>query len=501
MKANRHREHEAKLEAPDDFRIPSLATTVDESHRRLAATYWDTPDLALLRWGHTLRYRRASDRSESGWTLKLGSPQVAAVDPSGAIDRVEVTSSGKPESPPDGLVFLVRGIIRGRELVPVAALRTDRRTHLLSVKGGGDIELSEDLVVATVHGDHAVTFRQIEVEAKTERSRKAIGPLVDRLKEAGATPTRSSKLEVALDRVPGLDVTAPSLSKDASVEDLVRSAVAAGTIRLIEHDPLVRLGSDPEAVHQARVATRRLRSDLKTLEPALQRSEVERIRQELGWIGGLLGDVRDLDVLINRVRNRARELPKEDRGPSSEILAGLDEDRGDRRRALVGALGSDRYLRILETLVEASNDPPVVWTDRSAREFLRKRIHKAWRRTLDAADRLDERSTDPELHEVRKRAKRARYAAELGTPLFPKRAARLAKKLEAVQEALGEIQDTVVAEDRFRSSPPANARIDVAFVAGSLAFAERETRRRERDAWLDAWRSTSWKPQRRWLAT
>ena len=68
-------EREMKFDVSEDFEMPPLEAVVNESTVRLIATYWDTPDFRLLRWGHTLRYRHATDGSEDGWTLKLSAPR------------------------------------------------------------------------------------------------------------------------------------------------------------------------------------------------------------------------------------------------------------------------------------------------------------------------------------------------------------------------------------------------------------------------------------------
>src|SRR5436190_23325302 len=94
--------------------------------------------------------------------------------------------------------------------------------------------------------------------------------------------------------------------------DAVRAAMAAGVARLLRHDPGVRIGDDPEDVHQARVATRRLRSDLRTFSPLLDGEWLEALRDELRWLGAALGAVRDADVLADRLRRQAATLPEAD---------------------------------------------------------------------------------------------------------------------------------------------------------------------------------------------
>src|SRR5436190_7535261 len=87
--------------------------------------------------------------------------------------------------------------------------------------------------------------------------------------------------------------------------DAVRAALATGFARLLRHDPGVRIGDDPEDVHQARVATRRLRSDLRTFRSLLDQEQAQVLRDELKWAADLLGDVRDADVLLERLRTQA----------------------------------------------------------------------------------------------------------------------------------------------------------------------------------------------------
>ena len=106
----------------------------------------------------------------------------------------------------------------------------------------------------------------------------------------------------------------PPLDFASTPTDVVRAAIARSTARLLAHDPGVRLGDDPEDVHQARVATRRMRSDLRTFRRVLDEDWDESMRDELKWLGGLLGAVRDTDVLLDRLeapgRRPSRRRPR-----------------------------------------------------------------------------------------------------------------------------------------------------------------------------------------------
>ena len=250
---------------------------------------------------------------------------------------------------------------------------------------------------------------------------------------------------------------------------IARDAIAGGLCRLLAHEPGVRRGDDPEDVHQARVATRRLRSDLKTFAAAFS-GDVAGLRDELAWLGGHLGAVRDADVLLER---RAAA------GAPDAVTAVLGAERDAARAELVAALDSARYRTLVGGLrgVEA---------DDVSDRVLTKVVRRRWKQLKDAHSALGSHPEDDALHELRIRAKRVRYAAEASSPVLGKPVARLAKALARLQDALGGLQDAAVAEawlTRTAQSAPS----DVAFACGVLVARERDAREVARRAWPDAW--------------
>ena len=157
----------------------------------------------------------------------------------------------------------------------------------------------------------------------------------------------------------GPDVVIPALDNDSTVAAVVGAAIAAGVTRMIRHDPGVRLGDDPEHVHQARVGTRRLRSDLRTFSRLLDPDWGRPIRDELGWLGAALGEVRDADVLTGRLRRQIRTLAGVDAKAAAALLRRLAIQRDEARVRLLQALDSDRYLLLLENLTQAAAHPPL----------------------------------------------------------------------------------------------------------------------------------------------
>lgn len=497
------RERERKFDAPEDIRIPDLpGTSVTDAGRvRLTAIYWDTVHRRLLRWGHTLRHRRASDGSEDRWTLKLAIPSKRKKDP---LVRAEVHASGSALFPPARLRGLARAVVRKGLLTPVAVVHTvRRRSEVVDQRSTGRIEVDDDRVSSVVGLRRGPSFRQIEVEAASPDAERLMDEMSEALIEAGATPTDRAKIaDVLGNDAPEPEIDLPPSGPKISIRELVRTAIGSGAARLVANDPAARLGSDPEAIHQARVATRRLRSDLKTLEPLLDPVTAGWMRDELSWIGELLGSVRDTDVLIEGTEALATTRGLEPTAVSA-IVKELEKDRARRHVELVDSLGSRRYVHLVDRLIDAGAAPPLaheVDGERRARRPLRKLVRKTWRRTARAVARLDGDPSDADLHEIRKRAKRARYAAELASGALHEEAGPLADRLADLQDVLGELQDAVVAKERL-TELVRRGRLtgEAAFAAGKLLCLEDEARSHARDSWPTAWKASRAKRLRTWL--
>ena len=140
---------------------------------------------------------------------------------------------------------------------------------------------------------------------------------------------------------------------------MVRAAIAHGYLRLVAHDLGVRLDEDPEDVHQARVATRRLRSDLRTFRAYLPEDWAQDIRAELGWVAEALGRARDADVLFERLHGRGRHpRPPDAEAARPACWAGWSPSRARPARHLLKVLDTDRYGVLLDRLVAAARELP-----------------------------------------------------------------------------------------------------------------------------------------------
>jgi CHAD domain-containing protein len=265
--------------------------------------------------------------------------------------------------------------------------------------------------------------------------------------------------------------------------------------RLRSLEPLVRR-DEPDAVHQMRVATRRLRGTLRSFGEVIPRAETERLAGEVKWLGGLLGPVRDGEVLPEHLQATLRPVPVELLiGPVQARVQGhYAPVRAAAREKLIAALDSQRYVSLLADLDRLTLEPPLgPRAAEPARDVLPAAVHRAYRQAGKRMRRAKRTPAGPArdvaVHEARKSARRARYAAEAASPVIGKKARRFAKRMKKVQSVIGEHHDTVMARQAARDLGIAG------HLAGENAFSfgllhERESRQA---AELDARAFRTWK--------
>lgn len=489
-------EREVKLAVPPAFALPDLedlAAAVETSpidERRLETVYYDTPDLRLARWGANLRIRQGE-----GWTLKL---PLTSEGPT--LTRRELEFLGDASQPPEAAVALVIAYVRRATLVPVASLSTLRRRVQLKNREGTLLAEVVDDDVSVIQGLRVQSrFREVEVELKDQSAERLLDPILARLRGAGAADEdQASKLVRALGArataVPEVDPLA--LTSASTAGELVRHAIAVSVASLMRHDPGVRLGDDLEDVHRARVATRRLRSQLRTFRTLLDTEWANALREELRWLGGGLGGVRDRQVMAQRVRARTGALAEDDAPTVADLAAELQAESEEARARLVLDMRTDRYIDLIERLVEASRAPALTpEAQQRAAVVVPALARREWRQLRKGIVALSDQPADSELHRIRILAKRVRYAAEAAEPIAGKIATRSADAAAALQDVLGDHQDSVTAQQWLREAGKGPR----AFVAGELTALERETAAQDRAAWHNVWKKLDRKRLRRWM--
>jgi CHAD domain-containing protein len=485
-------------ELPDLAGLPGVVSVTPEEHE-LEATYVDTRGLALARAHITLRRRTGGH--DAGWHLKL---------PVGD-ERYEVHEplAGADEPVPERLRAALRVVIRDEPLLPVVTLR-NRRTayHLLDGAGRVLAEVADDRVTAW-SGDPTAprVWREWEVEL-VDGDRDLLRAAAEVLVAAGATPSAvSSKLVRALGDAFPTDPAPSAPQPDSPAGEIVRLRLAEQTAELVRRDPLVRCDA-PDSVHKMRVATRRLRSALATYRPLLDREVTEPVRDELKELARVLGEARDAEVLRETIEETLDAAPPD--VPSGDarahVVSGLTLRYERANSRVVTALGSERYLTLVDRLHALATEPPLTRkAEGPTDDVLRRRVRNEWKRMRKRArvlDGIEDRAGRTEaLHEVRKAAKRVRYAVEPLVPAYGADAQRLVKRLKRVQSTLGDHHDSLVA----RSELPQLARrtaadgVDV-YALGVLHVRLEERAAAAEDAFELAWRRATRKKLRSWLS-
>jgi CHAD domain-containing protein len=278
----------------------------------------------------------------------------------------------------------------------------------------------------------------------------------------------------------------------------------AATLRAL--DPDVRRDA-PDSVHQMRVAARRLRSTLQAYSAIVSSPATQHIRDELTWLGGMLGEARDNEVLSDYLQARLADLPPElVLGPAEARVRAHFAPRGaSARNALVDGLNSARYFTMLAELDRLLADPPLaVAAAEPAGEVLPQAVARAYRLTRRQLRRARRAAAGPArdaaLHEMRKAAKRARYAAEAAEPALGREARRFAKRMKAVQSALGEQHDAVTARGVAREiGIRAHLAGENAFTFGLLQERADRDAAAQLDRAMRAWESAARRKYRGWL--
>ena len=453
-------EIENKYEVPADFsvddRLAVDGVRLGEPQRHeLSAVYYDTSDLRLA--ADKVALRRRTGGHDAGWHVKRYR---------GAGDRDEVRlPMGRGGAVPAAVSAEVRAVSRGEVLRPAVRMTTQRTEWPLLAEDGTVLALVADDDVATeVVADPAAAQHWRELEVELVGGDRALLRAVDkRLRKIGAARSADlAKIARALDgNWPDPPAPAgPAGSSAAVIGEYMRAQRDA----IIEYDPRVRR-DEPDAVHKMRVATRRLRSTMKSYRPLWDRAATDHLRVELKWLADVLGKVRDAEVMAVRLERSLDELPPElVVGPiSARLTGGLRAQAVKDHRALVSALNGRRYAALLDELDALLAAAPTDKGLRPAKKFVPRRVRRTVGTVEDLLDQADSAASggppqpgvldrDTALHEARKAAKQARYAAEAAVPVGGSGAIALATAMEDLQELLGEQHDSVVTRQLLRTT-------------------------------------------------
>ena len=461
-----HQEVEWQFEAADldlvgnwleEHPSASGLAVVPEATRELLDTYYDTEDWRFYRAGYALRVRRDGESLEA--TMKSLTPAGGALRQRREISEPLEGKTLKGSRGPVG--ERVRRLAGARDLRPLFEIHTRRRAFALrpersSANGvvedasgnirqhGTERTLGEVVLDETeISGEAPTRLSRIEVEVASDAG---LEEFVDGLRDAlELRPTETSKFRSGLSASglkpeAALDLGPTQVDASMSAGEVAFAVLRRHFAAMLAYEPGVRLGEDPEDLHDMRVATRRLRATLKLYSDALPK-RAERYERDLRYVANALGEVRDLDVHLERLVGEASR----DGGILQGVIAVLREHRVGARRNMLQTLDSDRYERFVSsfsgTLRRGRSPAPTRPILEAAPELVRRRSRKVRR----AADRLASDSPPEEFHDLRKKGRRLRYALEPLQGIYGKPAKKMIKFLKAIQDELGDHQDFVVA--------------------------------------------------------
>ena len=437
-------------------------------------TYLDTHDGRLARAGLQLRRCRGRRR----WEL------FGADEP--------VVERGAAAGPTRGAVARrVAEVAGGERLLPVLEVRGTGRTVRLDGPDGPVEAAFETWRLADPLGRSAE--RLVRVLDLAPSAGERVGRLAEALHRIAGLEPIADVVAEGLRRLgvprpgaplpPGLRVAAPDPPAEVVRKVLGRQALALRT-----NVDGAALDLDPEFVHDLRVATRRSRAALRLFGPLLDEERVAALRVELTWAAGVLGAVRDLDVLLDRLRSQLARtgVPR----PAARwVLGRLERDRRAALLALVEALRSSRFAALVEALDAVKALPPEGWPANAA-DWGAAAIRRAARRVGRWQPAADE-PTGAELHRLRIAFKRFRYTCEFFADALGDEVRAAIRELVRFQDILGAHQDAVVALHRLDelvgAAATAGAKPALLVALGALQQVQREEANGRREAFARAW--------------
>ena len=432
--------------------------------KELDDTYFDSVGWDLHRAGYTCRIRRKGDSAEL--TLK------AMSEPAGGMrSRREITETLEPpetapEAAPGACGAIIRAVVGRRPIEPLFRLQTRREVLNLSDSFGHLAEIALDETSIPVGEDRPVRLARVEVEVPpdaVERARPFVAAMVaaNRLSEAG-----TSKFESALIATGQAAPAAESFGSTAVAPEMTAGEVAFAVLRkqfaaFRANEPSTRLGEDIEALHDMRVATRRLRAAMAAFRPFLT-PRLLRLRDQMGWVAAALGEVRDLDVQLERMREWRASFPPERAAALQAVEDVLQLRRRAARKRMLAVLDSRRYERLCASFANALRfGPPRSFAPGRVQilSVAPDMVQRRYKRVRKLGDGIKRDSPPETYHLLRIDAKKLRYALEfVGNGIYGTPALEFSARVTALQDNLGLHQDAYVAIDMLQEIADSSGR-------------------------------------------
>lgn len=433
--------------------------------RNLTDTYFDTPQWRFHQAGLVVRLRSSNGQHEA--TLKTTEAPVDGLRvrtelltplPAGDVQALMVADSRAAD--------WVRSLAGKHPPLPLFTLATSRRPYAILLDGQpvGEVVLDETTVVQPPEAD-PIKLKRVEVEVLPTAIAQ-VRPFVDDLRAACRLgPAITSKFEaglLTLGTVPvGLPEVGPvTLPAGPTMGELAYAVLRRAFLAFLTNEPGTRIGEDVEALHDMRVAARRMRAAMDLFAPALP-VRARRLREELRWIASRLGQVRDLDTQLEWIAAWSRPATPDDQAALEQLTRALEKRRRRARRLMLQGLDTQRYARLISRLARTLRTGPPRRSPAArapALAALPGLIEQRYASVTRAGENLHAGSPPEAFHRLRIRCKRLRYAVENARDLYGAPASNYVEVLVGLQDVLGLHQDALVAASRLQELLHAEAR-------------------------------------------
>ncbi len=434
--------------------VAAGATLTPPRRLEIRDHYVDTEDRFFLKAGVRCRIR---SKNGGSWEITLKSTGSSAGN--GAFTRTERTIALESATTESEALDALHGPALGNELGGrrvdlVLAIDNRREVQEVRLADGTRAELCADTVLAK-SGDERSELREVELEFE-EGDARALADAVSRMASSvELTPSDVSKFEASANAL-GIASAPPPLPKESFSRDdpvgvAARAVIARQTAVLERNDPGVRLGMNDEAIHDMRVATRRLRAALSVFDEFLPERE-RKVHKDLSWLRKSLGEGRDLEVQAARMTSLATQLPAEQRVHTDSYVGKLTDRLAAESSGALEVLESRRYRAMIDELHRlADSRVKGKAKKRTVAEHGARAIERRLSKIVDRYPRrIDPDSEDALLHRIRIDLKAVRYTCEFFRRTGSAELLAFIRETKKLQDVLGDHQDACTGRDMLR---------------------------------------------------
>ena len=481
------------LEAPEGMSADALLQCLTamgyrpkpRAKRSTTEVFFDSHEGALLRKGRTLCHSHEA----RVWRLRKG-------------EQIEAEQTGQGDAPPDEgeIPDALSRLTRSRVSIPFLQASVEETEYWLQGFASRALRLFIQSWSFIPPFQEVAPRTSLSLIAKGQPHATGLPYFGTLLRERlSCRVPAGTHLEQGLARlglpVPGAPIPARFLLlRQETQRSACRKILGGEAWRMRTSSAGVLHDLDIEYVHVMRVATRRARFAVRLFASFLSEDAGPALRAELAWIAGLLGAVRDLDVLLASL-SRHLSLLVAPADFEEKLRRRLTEARSSALAALATALGSDRYARLLQGLESPGFCQNEIEDDIPVRRFAAGRMDKTMAKLGRWTGRPTESLSDTDMHALRILFKRLRYTCEFFRPLFGREIGGLISSCTAYQDCLGLLQDAAVAIAMLQTFAvkisDAGASPGFLMSLGALIQVQRDIQRSQKVEFLRLWGSAT----------